>query len=702
MATNRGERMLERMRGAGRHEVADESFGFGFEMPAEESSEAAGSESTSSPSQSPAPGSVVHSASNTSAKRRPVDDTAAVPDPEPVPEEPLQAQAQDSASKTNPYDIPQDESREEEEEIEEPVREPTGELEDEPAAGSSPQLGRTDTSPIAGPQRQENEDGNEANGPEELPRPAARPGSRESMSSRISAGAHVSEEVTESPVGAPGSGHRRRVRMSNVTTQSAELQRMVIDQETAFSSEPGASSPLARKTRLSGVTPSAASARSRRATRPSTLAQSFGTAEVDELSPLPLQSKSNDNVMGSSSAWSNRSSTQPTIGAPIQTERDELSSPVPLVESRRRAQARTRAKKSKQPSPDLTAREEEEAPVEEADQGASPDEDGAEEIEAQEAARVIGRKRPRTSPPREESPELDAQRDEPTPPPKRRRQKRAQQSPAVQSQPKAAVGRKVSIEQNKSKPQLKPKPREKQNRKRHSGTDEQVPITVQRYTQRRQHNESDTDADELNADIPFANRSGVNIIDVLAQICEDVIDTNLAILHEAANKTEDAATRKEYRTKLRALEAFQQELGTRLLEHTIALDSLHALKKRVRSIQKEKLSLRNEIINIRAEKEQVALKIDAVRVQHEKESRQSLDQLNLSATMHDVELAIENGRQAPELGPREQKTAELANLELIVSRVAGQVATQSGIGNLKLIQEFNTFLERAAAVLEAR
>jgi hypothetical protein len=70
--------------------------------------------------------------------------------------------------------------------------------------------------------------------------------------------------------------------------------------------------------------------------------------------------------------------------------------------------------------------------------------------------------------------------------------------------------------------------------------------------------------------------------------------------------------------------------------------------------------------------------------------------------MHDVELAIENGRQAPELGPREQKTAELANLELIVSRVAGQVATQSGIGNLKLIQEFNTFLERAAAVLEAR
>lgn len=70
--------------------------------------------------------------------------------------------------------------------------------------------------------------------------------------------------------------------------------------------------------------------------------------------------------------------------------------------------------------------------------------------------------------------------------------------------------------------------------------------------------------------------------------------------------------------------------------------------------------------------------------------------------MHDIELAIENGRQAPDLGPKEQKTAELANLELTISRIAGQVATESGVGTLKLIQDFNVFLERAAAALEAR
>ncbi|KAI4597094.1 hypothetical protein KJ359_004605 [Pestalotiopsis sp. 9143b] len=692
MATNRGERMLERMRGAGRHEVADESFG--FILPAEESSSEAPEPEETSPVQPSPPASAVRSTSNTSAKRRPIDDEAIVADPQPSPPEEVQPPPPSSASKANPYDIPHDEAPEEDSGgLVEHNEEPTEDHEEEPIAGSSPQLGQAVTSPIAEAENQDDREVEDASR-EELPEHATWPSSRGS-NSRLSPAPHVSEEVTESPVDAPGSGHRRRVRMSNVTTQSAELQRMVMVQETGFSAEPGASSPLARKTRMSGVTPSAASARSRRTTGPSALAQSSITADADELSPIPAQPKQAGNTMSSSAARSHEGSVRRSNLGPVETERDELSSPVPLVESRRRAQAKKKAKPKRQPSPDLAATQDDadEVSLENAQLDAA-DEENAEQIEAEEAARVIGRKRRRASPPREESPELDAERDEPSPQPKRRRQKRTQDSPAVQSKPKAVAAKKPSGE--------KPKPKPKQSRKRHSGADEQVPITVQRYTQRRQHNESDTDADILSADIPFSNRSGVNVIDVLAQICEDVIDKNLTILHEAANNTDDAATRKEYRTKLRALEAFGQELGTRLLEHTIALDSLHALKKRIRSIQKEKLALRNDIIRIRAEKEQVALKIDAVRVRHEKESKRSLDQLSLSANMHDIELAIENGRQAPDLGPKEQKTAELANLELTISRIAGQVATESGVGTLKLIQDFNVFLERAAAALEAR
>lgn len=51
---------------------------------------------------------------------------------------------------------------------------------------------------------------------------------------------------------------------------------------------------------------------------------------------------------------------------------------------------------------------------------------------------------------------------------------------------------------------------------------------------------------------------------------------------------------------------------------------MHALKKRVRSVQKEKLTLRTDIMRIRAEREQVALKMDAVRLRHETANRESL------------------------------------------------------------------------------
>ena len=74
--------------------------------------------------------------------------------------------------------------------------------------------------------------------------------------------------------------------------------------------------------------------------------------------------------------------------------------------------------------------------------------------------------------------------------------------------------------------------------------------------------------------------------------------------------------------------------------------------------------------------------------------------------MHDIDLAVEQGRAAPELTPAQQKTADLANLELAVRRIAEQISGGSGSlhggGTLQQIVEFNAFLERTAAVLEGR
>ncbi|KAF3764468.1 hypothetical protein M406DRAFT_356560 [Cryphonectria parasitica EP155] len=69
--------------------------------------------------------------------------------------------------------------------------------------------------------------------------------------------------------------------------------------------------------------------------------------------------------------------------------------------------------------------------------------------------------------------------------------------------------------------------------------------------------------------------------------------------------------------------------------------------------------------------------------------------------MHDIDLAIEQGRAAPELSVKDQKTADLANLELLISRVTEQACDSGpgGGGVLKQIKGFNAFLERTVAVL---
>lgn len=55
----------------------------------------------------------------------------------------------------------------------------------------------------------------------------------------------------------------------------------------------------------------------------------------------------------------------------------------------------------------------------------------------------------------------------------------------------------------------------------------------------------------------------------------------------------------------------------------IHLNHWHSLRKRVRHVQKEKLSLREEILRLKAEREQVALRMDAVRIKHEADTEES-------------------------------------------------------------------------------
>ncbi len=182
----------------------------------------------------------------------------------------------------------------------------------------------------------------------------------------------------------------------------------------------------------------------------------------------------------------------------------------------------------------------------------------AEAIEDIEAAQRLQKKRKRTS--GKEEFEWDAEVEVPD------QDDEELEEAELSSEPVSkAVKQKNS--KGKASPAAQRQPKKKSKSKSSSRKSaETIPVVVHRLTKPVLYGEDDTEADLLNEDIPFSKRSGINAVDVLSQFCEEVVESGLAALEEGASNAEDAATRKEYRTKMRAVEAFQEELRTRLLE----------------------------------------------------------------------------------------------------------------------------------------
>lgn len=227
--------------------------------------------------------------------------------------------------------------------------------------------------------------------------------------------------------------------------------------------------------------------------------------------------------------------------------------------------------------------------------------DEAEEVDDQEAARKLGRKRLRRSFPAP-SPELGSAAEETVARPPKRQRGAPASSPTRQNQPSR---RQRTAAQEVSKQKVPPKqrelpkqtlppkqreapskqkgpPRQKAKKKavppppQDSGTEveasgEPISVPVQRFTRFRAAGGNESDEDELVSGIPFSSRDGVTSVDILRQLCEEVTVGVLRTLKEKAGEAEDAATRRELKTKIRALEAFREELRTKLIEHVSLL-----------------------------------------------------------------------------------------------------------------------------------
>ncbi|KYK57308.1 hypothetical protein DCS_04316 [Drechmeria coniospora] len=489
-------------------------------------------------------------------------------------------------------------------------------------------------------------------GPDELEMPSEPPSAPSPPRTAMSTA--MLEEIEESPLHAPGSGRRRTIPLGSTLSSATRLGSVL----SADNGSAPSSSPLVRKVRRSDVAPSVPS---RLSLRPASTVG--GDENVDELSP-----------------------NGPGVRRPAEAPR---SSPLSVHEAERTAEGEVAGNVPRS-------------------------EDEAERVGATETAKSPRRKRPRRSL-RNSSPELGsgsdgcAQQTEPVPSQKRPRRARSpvrQKEPACKPRSRAQQARqKAPGSTMMAKKRDKGADDDGADDGADDGTDNDgggIEITVQRFVNNKRR-DGDDDVDPLQCVIPFANRSGETVVDVFAQVCNEVIDVTLKQFQQLLARADDAAKKKEYRIKIRAVEAYREELRSRLLLHAIHLNHWYSLRKQAREAQKEKLALRQEILRLRGEREQVALRMDAVRIKHEADDKELTFRLNTSTLMQEIELAVDQGQAAPELATAERKRADIANLDLLAAQVADQASSASSTGGLlRRVQEFNGLLERAAAALESR
>ncbi|CAG8978606.1 hypothetical protein HYALB_00010967 [Hymenoscyphus albidus] len=331
-------------------------------------------------------------------------------------------------------------------------------------------------------------------------------------------------------------------------------------------------------------------------------------------------------------------------------------------------------------------------PEEEQDGETSNQEDEeAEAIGDVEAAAILrkhqGRRRSRNIP--APSPDLDEAEQRQTKPAKTRRKQPAPVvSPAEKRQPRPQP--KVVSKVVKKSVAKSPKKPAKGARVRMGSP---IPVTVYRLTSKPAYDDEDSDYE-----IPVDKRAGMNTVDVLGQVCQEIISSGSAFIERSAENAIDSTQRRECRNKHRALKVFGEELHLRLLTQQTTLDNTFSLEKRVREEQRKKLSLREEIRLARAERQEVAFRLDEVRIKHEMESKHAEGNHELNLAMHDVELAVDHGRSHSQTDNNSK-----SGVEVLLKRVAGLVSKKGGSGGiLEQIKNFNGFLERAASALESK
>ncbi|KAI9038541.1 uncharacterized protein KD926_010670 [Aspergillus affinis] len=333
---------------------------------------------------------------------------------------------------------------------------------------------------------------------------------------------------------------------------------------------------------------------------------------------------------------------------------------------------------------------------------------------------------------------------EPEPEPEVEPERATERQPEVEPEPEPSTRKRGQGKPSQSKKDGKtPQPEERATqdnveeattsrpkRKPRQPRGETVPVTVHRLanvaslggaplagtsSDEEEDDENDQETAEelstrLKAKLP--NRGGVNVADVLSQICRETLEKTLTTLNNGIDNEGIAARRSEWARKKKAVEAYGTELEGRLYELSEMLDSNFVLGVQLRKSKREMLDQRTRLFQLRKEREAVALRMDAVRQKHSEEENARATRSTINHSLHNIDLALERSKKPqPQPAdstipqdPSSSTSSPTIGLEFLLRNVAENASSRaSGAqgGLLSQIRAFNAQLESTARRLES-
>ena len=228
-----------------------------------------------------------------------------------------------------------------------------------------------------------------------------------------------------------------------------------------------------------------------------------------------------------------------------------------------------------------------------------------------------------------------------------------------------------------------------------------IPIIVHRMTNRdalptireetsHSINSDNEEEDEVARDRKRPKPSSPNAVDVVAQLCRETIESRLLNLTDSSTST----SRSTLTHKRNAISTFGSNLDTRLLDLSQTLDSHHTLLARLKQSKRLRSDLQNEWLDLRKQREEIALRSDDIRRRNTEAEVEAREALALHESLGSLEMSVERTGQ----GEGEK------GLEYLLKIVAENTCDRSDgeKGLLGEIKEFNGVLERTIMVMEGR